>query len=85
MIVPTTSYWFTVSTAMLLFRGWGVLSNSGSRLTLCYLVRNLQKWVWPFFETDTSTSLQAVTLLLEALGMRTTLKPFCSVNFQRSM
>jgi len=78
MVVPTTSYWFAVSTVMLLFGGWGrgVISSSGSRLTLCYLVKILQKWFWPFFETDTSASLQAVTLLLGALGKRTTLKAF---------
>lgn len=87
MIVPTASCWFTISTAMLLFRGWGGgLAVVAQGLTLCCLIRNLQKWFGPFFfEMDTSRSLQAVTLLPEPLGMRTTVKAFCSVDFQRSM
>lgn len=35
------------------------LSRDGSRLTLCDLTRNLQKWFGPLSETIISTSLQA--------------------------
>lgn len=65
MVVPTTSYWFTVSTAALLsgVAGQSVMWAPSSRLTLWYLVRNLERWVWPRFEADTPAGLQAAALL----------------------